>query len=40
MSNLENPTKQKLEHLFGMSTGYVLDFSNATFQDFILTSVG
>ncbi|WP_406817131.1 hypothetical protein [Mycobacterium sp. M23085] len=40
MSNLKNPTKRKLEHLFGMSTGYVLDFSNATFQDFILTSVG
>ena len=40
MANLKNPTKQKLEHLFGMSTGYVLDFSNATFQDFILTSVG
>lgn len=40
MANLKNSIKQKLEHLFGMSTGYVLDFSNATFQDFILTSVG
>lgn len=40
MSEIKNPTKQKLEHLFGMKSGYVLDFSNASFQDFILTSVG
>lgn len=40
MANLKNPTKQKLEHLLNMRTGYVLDFTNATFQDFILTSVG
>ncbi|TXI55351.1 hypothetical protein [Mycolicibacter arupensis] len=40
MANLKNPTKQKLEHLFNMRTGYVLDFTNATFRDFILTSVG
>jgi hypothetical protein len=40
MANLKNPTKQKLEHLLNMRTGYVLDFTDATFQDFILTSVG
>jgi hypothetical protein len=40
MSDIKNPTKQKLEHLLNMKTGYVLDFTNATFQDFILTAVG
>lgn len=40
MANLKNPTKQKLEHLLNMRTGYVLDFTNSTFQDFIVTSVG
>jgi hypothetical protein len=40
MSDIKNPTKQKLEHLLNLKTGYVLDFTNATFQDFILTSVG
>lgn len=40
MSDIKNPTKQKLEHLLNMRTGYVLDFTNATFQDFILTAVG
>ncbi|MGN7779298.1 hypothetical protein ACTJJE_07235 [Mycolicibacterium sp. 22603] len=40
MANLTNPTKQKLEHLLNMRTGYVLDFTNSTFQDFIVTSVG
>lgn len=40
MANLKNPVKQKLEHLLNMRTGYVLDFTNATFQDFIVTSVG
>lgn len=40
MANLENKTKTKLEHLLEMGGGYVLDFSNATFADFIQTSVG
>lgn len=40
MANLNNSIKQKLEHLFGMQTGYVLDFSDATFRDFIQTSIG
>jgi hypothetical protein len=40
MAELSNALKQKLEHLFGMSSGYVLDFSNASFSDFIQTSIG
>lgn len=40
MASLKNSTKQKIEHLLEMNTGYVLDFSNASFRDFIKTSVG
>jgi hypothetical protein len=40
MAAVSNGLRQKLEHLFGMSTGYVLDFSNATFSDFVETSIG
>ncbi len=40
MASLDNNLKHMLERLFGMSTGYVLDFSNDTFTDFIQTSVG
>ena len=40
VAELSNSTKLKLETLFGMSGGYVLDFSNATFSDFIRTSIG
>lgn len=32
--------KNELEKLFNMSTGYVLDFSNRTFESFVLDSVG
>jgi hypothetical protein len=39
MSDLTNLEKRKLERLFGMSSGYVLDFSNRTFEEFILDSV-
>lgn len=39
MSDLTKIEKRKLEKLFGMSSGYVLDFSNKTFSDFILESV-
>jgi len=39
MSDLTTIEKRKLEKLFEMSTGYVLDFSNRTFQEFILDSV-
>nr|WP_319374012.1 hypothetical protein [uncultured Methanobacterium sp.] len=39
MSNLTNLEKQIFEKLFDMQTGYVLDFSNNTFQNFIENSV-
>jgi hypothetical protein len=35
-----NSLKQKLEHLLDMGGGYVLDFTNATFSDFVQTSIG
>jgi len=40
MSDLTNTEKRSLERLFDMGTGYVLDFSNRTFEEFILDSVG
>jgi len=40
MSDLTNVEKRKFEQLFGMSSGYVLDFSNRTFQDFIADAAG
>ena len=40
MANLSPLEKTKFEKLFGMETGYVLDFSNRTFREFILDSVG
>lgn len=39
-SQLDNLTKKKLEQLFGMSGGYVLDFSNASFASFVETCLG
>lgn len=39
MATMSNIDKLKLETMFGMKSGYVLDFSNSAFQDFILTSV-
>jgi hypothetical protein len=39
MSNLNNLEKRIFEKLFGMKEGYVLDFSNKDFQDFIKTGV-
>jgi hypothetical protein len=38
MSNLSNLEKRKFEKLLGMSSGYVLDFSNRTFAEFITDS--
>ena len=35
MADLTNAEKRKLERVFGMSSGYVLDFSNRTFSEFI-----
>ena len=40
MSSLSNIEKLKIEKLFGMASGYVLDFSNRTFQEFIFDSLG
>ena len=35
MSNLSSGETRKLERLFGMSSGYVFDFSNRTFAEFV-----
>lgn len=35
MSDLSSSEKRKLEQLLGMSSGYVLDFSNRTFSEFV-----
>lgn len=40
MATVDNTTKVKLEHLFGMSSGYVLNYSNASFADFVRDSIG
>ncbi|MEX2374486.1 MAG: toll/interleukin-1 receptor domain-containing protein [Dehalococcoidia bacterium] len=34
MASLTNLEKRRLEEMFGMSSGYVLDFSNRTFAEF------
>ncbi|QKS28150.1 MAG: abortive infection family protein [Candidatus Accumulibacter similis] len=39
MSNLTSSEKRKLERLFGMGSGYVLDFTNRTFAEFVEESV-
>jgi hypothetical protein len=40
VADLDNGTKRKLELLLGMSGGYVLDFSNASFAEFVQTAIG
>lgn len=40
MSDLTNMEKRQFEKLFGMSNGYVLDFSNRTFDEFVIDSTG
>lgn len=40
MSNLTNLEKRKFEQLLGMGSGYVLNFSNPTFAEFVLDSTG
>ena len=40
MATVDNLLKQKLEHLLGMGGGYVLDYSNASFTDFVRNSIG
>jgi hypothetical protein len=40
MSNLTYVERRKLEQFLGMSSGYVLDFSNRTFAEFVRESTG
>lgn len=40
MSDLTFAEKRKFEQFLGMSSGYVLDFTNRTFADFVLDSTG
>ena len=40
MSNLTNLEKRKFEQLLGMGSGYVLDFSNRSFAEFVVDSTG
>jgi hypothetical protein len=40
MSDLSSTERRKLEQLLGMSSGYVLGFSNRTFDDFFFESIG
>lgn len=40
MSSLTPVEKRQFEALFDMCSGYVLDFTNRTFQEFILDTVG
>jgi hypothetical protein len=40
MSNLTYVEKRKLGQFLGMSSGYVLDFSNRTFAEFVRESTG
>ena len=40
VATVDHRLKLTLEHLLQMSGGYVLDFSNATFADFVESSIG
>ena len=40
MANLKPAEKKFFEDIFGMETGYVLDFSNQTFAEFFRDTVG
>jgi hypothetical protein len=40
MSNLSYAEKTRLANLFEMGGGYVLDFTNRAFQEFVFDSVG
>lgn len=40
MADLSGAEKRKLEKLFGMSSGYVLNFSNRTFEEFVNEHTG
>ena len=40
MADLTNTEKRQFERLLGMGSGYVLDFSNRTFAEFVIDSTG
>ena len=40
MSNLTKKEQRKIERLLGMGSGYVLEFSNRTFEEFVIESTG
>ena len=40
MSDITNIEKRNLEKLFGLASGYVLNFSNRTFDEFVIDSTG
>src|SRR6266481_840468 len=40
MSDLTFAEKRKFDQLLGMSSGYVLDFTNRTFAEFVMDSTG
>jgi hypothetical protein len=40
MANLKSSEKLKLENYLEMKTGYVCDFSNRTFEEFVLEHTG
>src|SRR6266849_4372919 len=40
MSNLTNVEKRKFQQLLGMNSGYVLDFTNRSFKEFVFDSTG
>jgi hypothetical protein len=40
MSDLTNIEKRKFEQLLAMGDGYVLNFSNRTFSEFVIDSTG
>ena len=40
MANLTNTEKRQFERLLGMASGYVLNFSNRTFAEFVTDATG
>lgn len=40
MADLSNTEKRQFERLLGMGSGYVLDFSNRTFGEFVMDATG
>lgn len=40
MSDLTGPEKRKFERIFEMGGGYILNFSNSNFADFVMDSTG